>query len=203
MAITTTTLAVAATAADLRLQVTSASGATVGGLIKVDQEFMVITTITSTLIDVRSRGALGTTAVAHNILAPVTFCLDADVPDVAAGQGRGLAFTKRDVVSYSTAGAIALPTRDTIVLLNGTSARAMTLADPSGVPDGTFLTILSTVGTVANTVDLATGYIGSDSEDVFTFANLGTSVTLMAYKGKWAHIGTSILANENASPTVA
>lgn len=204
MAITTTTLAAAFTATELRFKATAATGATVDGLVKIDQEFMVISAISGVYIDVRARGALGTTAVAHNILAPVTFCLPADLPAPGAGVGTGLIDSPRDVVSYGVAGAIALPKRDTVVLLTKASSAAMTLADPAGVPDGTFLTIVGTNASAAHTVTLTTGYGGADTTDVFTFpATVGASVTLMAYKGLWAQIGVSMSAADAANVTVA
>lgn len=202
MAITTTTLAAAFTAAQTRFKATSATGATVGGLVKIDAEFMVVEAITGTLIDVRSRGAYGTAAVAHAILAPVTFCLPADLLTPAPGHGTGLQESPRDVVSYGAGGAIALPTRDTVVLLMGGTA-AHTLADPAGVPDGTMLTIVAAQVTTAYTVTLTTGYAGSNATDVFTFDGVvGSSVTLMACKGVWVHIGTSLTAAEAAAVTV-
>lgn len=208
MAITTTTLAAAMAATDMAFAATSATGATVGGLVKIDNEWMAVTAITGTTIDVRSRGSYATKAVAHNKLAPVLFCLQADLPDIAPGQSRGTQPTVRDVVSYSGAtDAIALPTRDTVALLTNTVDMACTLANPEGVPDGTFLTIVcvGTPASTSHTVTLATGLLGGTTADILTFGTgaLGTSVTLAAYKGLWAGVGWGLLANETLSPTVS
>ncbi|MCX6550050.1 MAG: hypothetical protein NTY02_03400, partial [Acidobacteria bacterium] len=74
MALTATTLASAADAITLRFAVTASTGATVGGFMRVDGEYMMVTAIpASGFVDVRARGDRGGTAKAHNILAPVTF----------------------------------------------------------------------------------------------------------------------------------
>ena len=202
MAITTTTLKAAIDANTTTFVPTATTGATVAGLAKIDDEYMVITAI-ATGIEVRSRGALGTKAVAHNILAPVLFCVDEDVPTPAAG--RVFEPACRDVVSYGVSGAIALPTRDTIVFLTKASASAMTLADPANVPDGTILRIVSTTA-AAHTVALVTGYLSGDSSNSnnFTFAaTVGASTSLMAYKGVWCSLGPSLAAdNTTAGVTV-
>ena len=198
MAITSTTLATAMTATSLTCRVTAATGATVGGFLKIDDEYMFITAITGTVIDVRGRGSYGTVAKAHNKLAPISVGLVTDVPTPSAGIGTGARWTPRDVVSYGVAGVIALPVRDTVVLLTGAAAIAMTLANPSGVPDGTILTITATTP-VAHTVTLITGYLGANTSDVFTWPNaggVGHSVMLVAYKGVWGHLSTGLLADD-------
>jgi len=130
--------------------------------------------------------------------------LATDFPvNTGEGQPLKLVHAFRDVVSYGADGAIALPKRDTVVLLQKASALAMTLADPTNVPDGTFLTIVSGLG-AAHTVDLATGVVGSDSDDIFTMTTgVGAAIQLAAYKGKWAHISTGLTAAEAVASAVA
>ena len=204
MSITRTTLAVALNATDQTCSVTSASGAPVNGLILIDNELALIKEISGTVLTLKRRGAEGTIAKAHALLTPVTFGLATDFP-VQTGEGQPLSLVHafRDVVSYGADGAIALPKRDTLVFLVKASALAMTLADPTNVPDGTFMTIISTVG-AAHTVDLATGIVGSDSDDVFTFTTgIGATLQLVSFKGKWAHVSTSLTAAEAAAVAVA
>jgi hypothetical protein len=69
-ALTATTLSAATTATASTVTVTSASGLTVGWIMYVDREAMVIRSITSTTIGV-SRGTNGTAPAAHAILAGV------------------------------------------------------------------------------------------------------------------------------------
>ena len=204
MAITRTTLAAALGAADTKLKATAATGATVGGYAQVEREWMVITAITGTVIDVARRGSFGTVAAAHHTLAPLMFCTEADMPNLGIGQGTGLTSTPRDVLVWTTAlGAIPLPSRDTVVLFGGGEACVVTIADPVGVPDGTFITFVSTTA-YAHTVTLVTGAI-SGAADVFTWANVvGHTLTLMAYKGLWCHITVSMLPDDaTAGVTVA
>lgn len=194
MATTHTTLAAALSSSALDLIATAATGATVGGLVRVDDEYMVVTEIIGTTISVRARGEHGTTAAAHNVLAPLTFCLVSDLSRPKQNRFH--------MVSYGANGAIAVPTSNTIVLLTKATAAAMTLADPSPLADGTLIGIVNTTA-VANTVTLATAYTGS-TETVFTFTNtVGASLWLIAYKGVWAHVSVSLTAAEGAGAAVA
>lgn len=203
MAITTTTLGVALNATDLVFMPTATTGATVDGYAKIDDEWMVVSKIPTGSIEVRQRGALGTIATAHNVLAPVLFCLVTDIASPAAGAGFGITYAPRAVVSYGANGAIALPTTDTLALITKGSAAAMTLADPAGVPDGTMLTIASTTA-YAHTVTLTTGYLGSAASSVLTFVNtIGGSITLVAYKGLWACVNVSRIVAGSPGVTVA
>lgn len=202
MAITYTSLASAFGVNDLTFKATSATGATVGGFVKIDDEFSIITEINGVYVTVRSRGDQGTFVKAHDVLAPVTFGLLSDLPRPFAGRSSAQG-AKPEFVSYGQNGAIALPYRDTRVLLTKATAAAMTLADPSGVPDGTELTISSATA-AAHTVTLTTGFAGSNATDVFTFtAAVGTSIKLIAAKGKWIHVSTSLDASEAAAVAVA
>ena len=78
MAITTTSLAAAMTANATRFKATTATGAVVGTVAKVDNEYMEVLAINGTAIDVARRGEQGGAVVAHAILAPVQFGLEED-----------------------------------------------------------------------------------------------------------------------------
>ena len=86
MAQTTTTISAAVGVADLIIPVTSATGFAVGNFLKLDDEFMVVTAISGTNIAVRSRGDLGSGAVAHNLLGLATTGLSSDLAVQPLGQ---------------------------------------------------------------------------------------------------------------------
>lgn len=96
----------------------------------------------------------------------------------------------RDVLSYSAAGAITLPTpgNDMVAILNSTAALAMTLAAPTKDMDGSILTIIGN-GKAAHTVSLPAGVglgAGGSGVDVGTFGSgAQQSVTLMAANAVW------------------
>lgn len=202
MSITGTSLAAAFGANDRIFQATSATGATVGGYYKIDEEIGIVAEINGTAITTKRRGNEGSKAVAHNILAPVTFFLPADTPTLGKGEtvpGPG----NREITSYGASGAITLPKRDTVALITKATAAAMTLENPSKLSDGILLTIVSTTA-AAHTVTLVTGVVGSSASDVFTFtAAVGAAIQLMSYKGLWAHISTGLAADESAAVAVA
>ena len=194
MALTTTSLAAAANAEQLTFSVTSATGATVGGFVRIDNEYSVITEINGTLISVRNRGMFGGKAVAHNILAPLTFGLMSDLPDPNVGEVD--AAQAPDLQSYAVSGAIdvsLLKARKTTIVLTKAGVAAMTLAAPSKAQDGIEVTILSATAN-AHTVTYTAGfYADTTSSDVATFAaKAGASMTIVARGGTW---GVVALAN--------
>lgn len=204
MSLTATTLSAAVAANALECYVAAATGATVGGLIQIEQEFAVITAIDSLKITLRSRGADGTAAKAHASGAPAVFLLATDLPTGSAATSP--VEIVRDVKYYSAAGAISLPTNKDAVAVIGQgagAAQAMTLADPSKVTPGVLIYIVS-ASAYAHTVTLTTGYGGSNATDVFTMSGaVGDSVTLMSLNGTWAHVATGLVAADTVSATVA
>ena len=194
MALTVTSLAAAANAEQLVFSVTSATGATVGGFVRIDNEFSVITEINGTLVTVRNRGMFGGKAVAHNILAPLTFGLMSDLADPPVG---GVDQSQaEDNQSYAVNGAIdvsLLKARHTVITLNKAGVQAMTLAAPSKAQDGIMVTILSVTAN-AHTVTYTAGfYADTTSSDVATYAaKAGASMTIIARGGTW---GVVALAN--------
>jgi hypothetical protein len=186
MAQTTTTISAAVTASDLIIPVTLATGFTVGNYLRIDNEYMVVEVISGTNITVRSRGDLGSGAVAHNILAVADTGLPSDLANLPLGETTQVDPTKETIVSYSAAGAIAIPTQNTLVLLTSGTARAMTLAGPALDQDGLRMTILN-ADAKANTVTYTAGFYGdTTSSDVATFAaKTGASFSIIARGGTW------------------
>lgn len=197
MSLTKTTLAAALTAQALDFVATSATGATVGGVAKIEDEYAVITAINSTTISVRSRGDNGTTAKAHNSGAALVFGLASDLPVPSPHIN-----TVRDIRYYpATAGlAVELPTdRDMVAVINAN----VTVANPSAVASGLMLHIVSATA-AGHTITLTTGYGGSNATDVFTMSGaIGDSVTLMSLNGTWSHVATGLVAADTVSATVA
>jgi hypothetical protein len=187
MALTATTLATAIPDAHtLVFGVTSATGATVGGFCRVDNEYSfvseVLTTTTPAQIRVRTRGDYGGVARAHDALAPVVFGLVTDLhtvyikPEPAEGTA---------MLTVSADGAIPQPTKDTIVLVAKPTASALTLANPSLALNGTRLTIITTTAQ-AHVVTFATGVHGTAGSDVATSAAaVGATLPLVAQGGVW------------------
>ena len=164
MAQTTTTISAAVTASDQIIPVTSAIGFTAGNYLRIDNEFMVVVSVSGTNIPVNLRGDQGSGAVAHNILAVADTGLSSDLADLPLGETTQVDPSKETIVSYSAAGAIAIPTQNTLVLLN---------ADAK-----------------ANTVTYTAGFYGdTTSSDVATFAaKTGASFSIIARGGTWGII---------------
>jgi hypothetical protein len=201
MAMAATTLAAAVTLSDEIIAVTSATGATVGAPVRIDNEWAVVVKVTGTQIKIRSRGDMGTAAAPHNILAPVAFSdgTAGDLPDLppskTSAEYPGAMYD--DVVSYGVTGAITPPRKNTLVVLTKATAAAMTLAGPSKADNGIVMTILSQTA-AAHTVTYTAGIYGdTTSSDVLTFAaKAGASCTLVAYNGAW---GAQALTNVTAA----
>ena len=190
MAQTTTTISAAVGATDLTIPVTSATGFAAGNYLRLDNEFMVVSSVSGTNISVRSRGDKGSGAVAHNILAIANTGLDSDLAVQPMGQAAQIDPQFPTIVTYSAAGAIAIPVQNTMVVLNGGAARAMTLAGPAKDQDGLTLTVLN-ASAFAHTVTYTAGFYGdTTSSDVITFAaKAGASFICVARGGTWGLLG--------------
>lgn len=194
MSLTRTTLAADVAAKDQQITVASVTGATVGGIVKIDNEYAIVRAITSPVIDLSFRGKFGTKAAAHVTGAGVVFGLTTDM--LETGKDVPLQNHTPDVVSYNDDGAIAVPTRNTKVHLTKGSAAAMTLAAPSTLADNVELEVISDTA-YAHTVTYTAGVYGdTTSSDVLTFAaKAGASMTLVASGGRW---GVKALGNVTA-----
>lgn len=186
MAVTGTTLTAAVNRDDLDISVASATGASAGKICKMETEYSVVLKVVGNIVSLRTRGDHGTIATPHNILTPVAFGDPSDFPAMPAARHRGQIEQIDGIVHYGASGPIAVPEKDTTVVLSGASVLAMTLPDPTRLQDGLKLHIMSN-GAAAHTVTSATGLnAGGASVDVATFAAaVGNNLSLEASGGKW------------------
>jgi hypothetical protein len=193
MALTRTTISAAVSATALTIPVTSATGFAAGNFLRLDNEFMMVVSVSGTNITVRSRGDLGSAAIAHNTLAPATTGLLSDLPDIPPGQAAQVDQAGQTIVTASVDGALSIPIQNTLVLVQKAGVCAMTLAAPTTAQDGVTVTIMSNTAN-AHTVTYTAGFYGdTTSSDVATFAaKVGASMTIQAQAGKW---GVVALAN--------
>lgn len=191
MALTTTTNSSAIAADDNAIVVASATGFSAGKKVLVNGEFMQVTKAyaSGTTIPVH-RGVDGTFRLAHAVTSNVTVGdSGSDFSAGAAGNTKAYPSVRvRQVRSYNAAGAITLPTpgNDMLAIINGTSARAMTLANPTKDQDGDILIIVSN-GKAAHTVTYTAG-LGNASTG-YTVATFTTgaqqTLSLIAVNGIW------------------
>jgi len=193
MALTRTTTSAAVGLNDLTIPVTSATGFAAGNFLRIDNEYMMVVSFTGTTINVRSRGDLGSAAVAHKILAPATTGLLSDLPNYAVGQSAQVDASGQTIVTASVDGALDIPVQDTLILVQKAGVCAMTITNPTTAQDGVQVTILSATAH-AHTVTYTPGFFGDTTlSDVATFAaKVGASMTIKAQAGKW---GVVALAN--------
>lgn len=202
---TRTTLSAAAAAKDNFVTLTSISGLQVGMPILVDSEEMRVASVpTSATLPVGvTRGVNGTAVSAHAVSAAAIFGSPSEFlhNSLAKFQTR-----RRDQASYSAAGAIALPTpgNDSLAVITGTSALAMTLADPAIENDGDMLYIVGD-GKAAHTVTYTAGLgNGGSAYDVMTFNAGGQNgIQLVAINGKWVLLSPMTGTLTAAVPAVA
>jgi hypothetical protein len=186
MAVNGTTLAAAVTAHGLDINVTSATGASAGRICKIEDEYSVVVKVSGTIVSLRSRGDQGTSARAHNILAPVAFGDATDFESIPPARHRGQTQELNGFITYGAAGAIAVPEKDSTIVLAGAAAIAMTIADPTRMQEGRRLRIVTSTA-MAHTVTNTTGFgAGGSSLDVATFgAAVGNNFEIEAINGKW------------------
>jgi hypothetical protein len=200
MALTVTTLAAAATRDTLRFNVTSSTGATVGGFMRIDKEYCQIVAIPqSGYIDVRSRGDRGGTAAAHGVLAPVTFGLAEDMQTLGEGMDIPVPGFAWDIKNVGADGAIACPAKNTIFNINkATALGSSTFADPRADQDGLVVQFVTTTDAlhVLTTVNLHDGTTGAHTTVTSAGAFRGNCLMLIALGGKW-----SVLANNGFTIT--
>lgn len=210
MALTRTTLSGAVVIDQNTITVVSATGATAGGFARIDDEMMEIASgYVSGLVIPTIRGVEGTKTSDHPTAAGVVFGTGTDFSNTGPAQavtGYLLAGKPTRIVSYSAAGAIALPNpgENQIVVINGTGALAMTLAVPTTDMDGCLITFAPN-GKAAHTVT-ATGGFGANTtnSDVLTFhATQVTCVDAMAMNGVWQLKGFVAGAATVAGPGLA
>lgn len=200
MALTRTSLSAACTATTHTLSITSTSSgfpavgvySTPPQLMQVDSEYMLIQVVpVANTVKVIQRGYNGSVAVAHDILAPVV--TSSDPSDFAAIQQGEVVNRPPDVweqVTLGQDGALAVPKKNTNVLITKATACLFTLAAPSKDQDGLKLNI--TAATNAAHVLTATTLLDNGlSGSPWTTATwgalaIGGTLPLMAMNGVWA-----------------
>ncbi len=189
MALVNTSISGAVALGDSKVSLTSATGVSVGMLMQVDGEWMLITDVTNspTVSVVRGygNGLTTSTARAHNILAPVTYGLTSEFTQTTNGSTPNAGF-----VSYSVDGAIALPGVDTVVYINKAGVCALTLANPAA--DSRVAIKFVSLTAYAHTITYTAGfYDNTTSSDVATFpATAGGTIEIIAINGKWRPLAT-------------
>ena len=194
MALTATTLAAACDSQTTRFSVTSSSGATVGGMMKIDDEYMRIVSIpVSGSVEVAMRGDRGGLAVAHNVLSPVMFGLTTDM--VKLGKREHLPSPQNfDIVGIGANGVIPVPVRDTwYVIGKGSALASSTFADPGIDQDGLTVTFTGLTD-YAHVVTTTTAHDGTTGlhTTLTSAAYIGSSITLRAVAGKWMVISNNL-----------
>jgi hypothetical protein len=198
-----TTLASACALNATKIVVAAATSFAAGLRIKVDQEEMLVAGGYSNSINgvqvpvIRAQG--GTVSQAHPsganvVLWQTTDTVNAD-PQLAVNTP--IAGRARPLVSYSAAGAIALPSpgNDAVAVINGTNALAMTLAAPTKDLDGSLLFIVGN-GKAAHTVApaVALNDAGSNFDTAITFASGGRQVVVLLAVNEFWSIVPSVAA---------
>ena len=209
MALVTTTLSAAVAITDNVIVVASATSLTAGRLVRIDGEWMQINQAYTggTTVGV-SRGQQGSVTAAHQSGANVMTALASDLAQAPSQVNDGVLYPGQMSVattSYSAAGAIAFGLSQwTIAIINGTSALAMTIANPTKDQDGCYLHIVAN-GKAAHTVTYTAGLgNGGANFDVGTFsATLAMSSLLVAANGFWVSVGPSTATAIGGSPTWA
>lgn len=197
MAITNTTLSAALSATGTRIYVASASGATVGQSVKIEDEYAIVAEINGTVIDLKHRGDRGTLANAHTTGATVSFfASESDLAQPGPRQRDAFQPSGWAVESIAADGAITIPTQDTILYVTKATAAALTLAAPGKDSSGVWLHIISRTA-AAHTVTYTAGFQqDTTTSDVATFAaKKGANLLLRAVHGEW------IVVNIDAAAT--
>lgn len=197
MALTLTTLAGDLAINDTIVKLTSTTGYPAVGTVigtnqvrmQIDGEIMyAVETIASGTVRVRSRGADGTLARPHDVLANVAMGVPDDFITYPDGSEAPRPPYYDEIFSYGEDGAIAVPNKNATIFLTKGSAGAYTLAAPTVAQDGLRLTITSQTAfahVITATALVADGAAGSP-EDVLTFAAfIGASCILVASDGLW------------------
>ncbi len=206
MALATTTLSAAVAASDAIINLVSATSVSAGRLLLVDNEWMKVQAsyVSGTSVPVL-RGINGSVQAAHVASANITHgdAVDfANPPGQAAVAVNAPLQRSRDIKSYSAAGAIDLnsPGTDAVRIINGTSALAMTLANPTKDMDGDLMIVVAN-GKAAHTLTYSAGLgNGGASFDVGTYsASLQTGCILCACNGFWVLVGNGIAGATGAT----
>lgn len=212
MALVNTTTSAAITATDTTIPLTSttnfpAVGATPTGMgqpVQIDGEMMYhVSTVASGIIKVRNRGAEGTQAVPHDLLAAVTTSATAsDFPAVPVGtvNQRPPQIDDMQTIGQNTA-LLTIPGKNTTFVITKATALATTvLPAPTVAQNGLRLTFTSQTAAahvITATALLNNGLTGSPFTTATFAAFAGAGFTLVANAGLW-----NVLASPVTGSTV-
>lgn len=188
MALTATTLAAACTASDTTLKVTSTTGFAAGQPMKVDDEYMWISSVpASGIVVVRSRGAEGSFAEPHDILSNVqTSATFSDFPNVFPGTG-ALHLPYPEVTALGQTQTLTVPyAGQFIYIITKATAATITLPTPSKALEGTLITFTSQTAAahvVSGSSLIGDGVSGSPHSTCTMAAYIGCSLTLCVCNG--------------------
>jgi hypothetical protein len=205
MALTQTTLTSAISASQITFGVTSTStGFPVVGTqnaqppqpVQIDGEFMYVTGVpVANTITVRCRGAEGTAAVAHDVLAPVI--TSSNPNDFGAIPPGDLVLIDQSIdnpVTIGQDGVIPQPNGPVVYNINKATAAALTLAAPAFTLNGTRVVITSQTAAahvITATTLLADAVTGSPHTTATFAAFKGATITLFAENGLW-HVTSAV-----------
>jgi hypothetical protein len=186
MSLNATTLSGAISSTDTLVRLASGTGAEVGKLVKVDNEFMQIQNVDLSPFIKVARGQRGTLAVDHASGAVVNL---GPANDFAPPPNSPALQPSKRQYTYGAAGAIEKA--DGTHLLNTGAASAMTLAAPTGDQNGMRLRIVAQTAH-AYTVTYSTGFNGGGAGvDVATLGGaVGDNMEIEAINGTWLVLST-------------
>ncbi len=184
MALATTTLAGAVNATQSTVKLTAFTNPSTSSIgpqtiIQVDSEYMLVTDATNSpsLQVVRGYNNLnvGSTAVAHNTLAPVTYGLTSDFTAPPVPQAR-------KVFNYATNGALTVAEGVHFLDAVTTTGVTFTLAAPNKDQAGLQMRIILTAAVASTVTNTTPGFInGGGSDDVASFAGaIGDTMDITA-----------------------
>jgi hypothetical protein len=195
MALAVTSLAGAITANQTLIRLTAFTNPSVGAIgpktiLLVDGEGMLVTSAVNGPTVQVVRGyknpftGEGTTASAHNTLAPVAYGLSTDFTQ-QIGTGAAVEY------SYGADGAVTNPTVDATIYITKATAAALTLSSPNADQTNTVRFVSLTAA--AHTLTYTPGFYGNTtSSDVATFpATVGAVFTIVARNGLWNAVATA------------
>lgn len=195
MALTTTSTSATFSKNSLDFNATSATGATVGGFVRINDEWMFITEISGTKISVRSRGSYGSMAKDHDTLSVVEFGLASDIAELGMLETIPVSNALENQVAIGQNGTIPVPTRNTCYTIQkGAALAASAMANPSKSQDGLEVQFLSNTD-FAHVVTLVTSQDGTTgNHTTYTFPAFGgSSFRVKALGGRWLVIGNNLV----------
>jgi hypothetical protein len=191
MALTNTSLSGAITASATNVTLTAFTNPSTGAIgpqtvAVVDGEAMLVTDATYSPTLQVVRGYMGTLAIAHNTLAPVTYGLTSDYTQAI---GTDLAATQYSIGVNNA--DVTLPAVDSTVYLTKAGTLAITINGPNKDQTNTIRFVSLTAN--AHTITYTAGfYANTTSSDVATFpATAGAVFTIVARNGLWNAVATA------------